>query len=172
DAQRDQAFAREREAFVAEWKPKMAALEEFQKLQARKSDPAALMKALGYSEYDFLEVSQILYGLSKTGQADPKYREHARRLLKDRDLAEKAEAADRRSAELEKKLAERDTAAETERKIDAYRSRIVKTVGDDAPLLRKLIAKSPKATQARIDKAWLELANKDGKLEVDPKKVV
>jgi hypothetical protein len=172
DAERDRAFEQKVHAFNAEMKPRLEALDDFEKLKAKKSDPAALMKALGYSEDDFLEVSQILYGLSKTGQADPKYREHAKRLLKDRDLAEKAEAADRRSAELEKKLADRDTQAETDRKVDAYRARIVKTVGDDAPLLKKRLQTAPKATQARIDKVWLELAKKAGRLEVDPKKVV
>jgi hypothetical protein len=171
DAARDRTFEQKVQAFNAELKPRLEALDEFEKLKSKKSDPVALMKALGYSEDEFLEVSQILYGLSKVGQADPKYREHAKRLLKDRDLAEKADAADRRSAELEKKLADRDTQAETDRKVDAYRARIVKTVSDETPLLKKRLQTAPKATQARIDKVWLELAKNAGKLEVDPKKV-
>lgn len=168
---REKAFAKERDAFVAEWKPKVEAYEEFEKLKQRKSDVAGVLKAIGYVEDDFEDISKILWGLSKTGAADPKNRDAVARMQRERELREEAAAARREAAEVKKMLEQRDEDAEANRRVDAYLGRVTKAIGDETPLVKKRLELAPKSTRRAIEKVAYELAKKAGGF-VDPKKVV
>jgi hypothetical protein len=167
-ADRDRAFARERDAFVAEWKPKIAEYEKFEQLKAKRSDVIAVLKAVGYSDEDFDWIAPVIHGSSKTGAADPKYRDYARRVMQERELKDDAAAARREAAEVKEMLAKRDAQAEADRAVDAYRERVLKAATDETPLLKKRLGLAPKATRAALDKVAVALAKKSGGL-VNPK---
>ncbi len=167
---REKQFAAERDAFVAEWKPKIEAYEQFEKLKSRKSDPAGVLKALGYTEDDFEDVSKMLWALSKTGSSDPKNKDAVARMQANRELREKNEALEARLASLEGKLTTAERAAEENRQVEAYLGRVTKNIGDETPLVKKRMDMAPKSTKKALERVAYELAKKTGGL-VDPKKV-
>jgi hypothetical protein len=170
--ERERAFVAERQAFVAEWKPKFAELEKFNELKSRKSDIGGLLKTLGYTDDEFGETAQILWGLSKEGAADPKYRDHSKRLMENRSLREEVAAARQEAAEAKELQSRRDAETAADRQIDVYRQRVVKTLGDQTPYAKKQMELAPKRTQLALDKIALELAKKAGTgALVDPKLV-
>lgn len=170
-AERDKQFAHERDAFVAEWKPKIDAYENFEKLKARKSDPVSIFKAVGYNEDDYSELSKIFYALSKEGAADPKNREAVSRAIANRELREQNAALEARLAGLEGKLTKQEAEAQASREVEVYVARIAKAIGDDTPLVKKRLELAPKSTRNALDQVALKLSQKAGGF-ADPKKVV
>ncbi len=164
---RDRAFERERESFVSEWKPKIEEYQKFEQLKSKRSDVVGVLKSLGYTDEDFDWIAPVVHGLSKTGAADPKYRDYAKRLMSEREMKEESAAARREAAEVKEMLASRDAQADADRKIDAYRERILKSTSD-TPKLKKQLEMAPKATRTALDRHALKLAEKSGGL-VDPK---
>ncbi len=167
---REKQFVQERDAFIAEWKPKIEEYEKFEKLKSSKSNVAGVLKALGYTEDDFEEASKILWGLSKTGGADPKNRDAVTRMQRERELREQVDAANKRAEAIEAKLAKQETDAEANQKLEAYLGRITKAIGDETPLVKKRMELAPKSTRKAIEKVAYDLAKKAGGL-VDPKRV-
>lgn len=166
---RERAFVQERDAFIAEWKPKIEQYQEFEKAKSRR-DVVGLLKSVGYTEDDYEDAARILYGLSKAGAAKPENREVSKRMLLERELREKVEAAEARAAAIEEKLAKRDSETEANQKLEAYIGRITKAIGDETPLVKKRMEISPKSTRKAIEKVAYELARKTGEL-ADPKRV-
>lgn len=169
-AERDRQFAKERDEFLAEWKPKMEAYEAFEKLKSRKSSPEAILKAVGYSEDDFEELSKIIWGLSKTGSADPKNKEAVARLQANRELRDQNEALQKRLDSIEGKLTQKEKEAESNRRYEQYMGRVEKSVSDETPLVKKRLELAPKSTRHMLVKVAHKLAEKHGSL-ADPKKV-
>jgi hypothetical protein len=165
-------FEQQQQAFVAEWKPKVEAAQEFAKLKARaKSDPAGALMALGIGEDDFEEVSKIFYGLSKTGAADPKNKAAAAALRRERELRERLDASERRFTELEQRLAQRDEETTASQQVDAYMARVEKLAGDDLPFLRESLKHRPKATRARLQQLAYQMARANDGDAVSPRDV-
>lgn len=167
---REKQFAQERDAFIAEWKPKIEEYEKFEKLKGSKSNVAGVLKMLGYSEDDFEEASKILWGLSKTGGADPKNRDAVTRMQRERELREQVEAANKRAEAIEAKLEKLETDSQANQKLEAYLGRVTKAIGEETPLVKKRMELAPKSTRRAIEKVAYQLAQKAGGL-VDPKRV-
>ncbi len=166
------AFDAERKAFVEEWKPKIESAQTFDKLKARaKADPIGVLKQLGVTEADYEEVSKILYGLSPAAAADPKNREAVTRLQRERDLREKIEASDARTAALEERLAKQESDAVQSKKIEQYLGKVAKAVTAETPHTQEMLEAHPKATRVRLDRLAYKMSLKSGDL-VEPKKVV
>jgi len=168
---REKQFAQERDAFVAEWKPKLEEYEAFEKLKGRKTGAIEKqLKALGYTEDDFEDVSKILWGLSKTGAADPKNREAVARMQANRELREKNDALEARLAKLEGDLTSQKTEAQQNQVVEKYLGRVTKAVGDDTPLVKKRLELEPKSTKRALERVAYRLSKKAGEF-ADPKKV-
>jgi hypothetical protein len=165
-------FEQQQQAFVAEWKPKVEAAEEFGKLKARaKSDPAGVLMALGIGEDDLEDVSKILYGLSKAGSADPKNKAAAAALRRERELRLRIDEQERRYAELEQRLAQRDEEQTASQQVDAYLARVEKLAGDELPFLRESLKLRPKATRARLQQLAYQMARANDGDAVSPRDV-
>jgi hypothetical protein len=161
----------EKQQVLAEWKPKIEAAQEFERLKARaKGDPLSVLQALGVGDDDLEEVSQILYGMSKAGQKDPKYKAAAMQLKQNRELREELRTANERIKAIEERTTQ--SAAEQESNAAAlrYLSRVAKSATDETPLLKAELDARPDATRERLRRVALQLHQRDGEMP-DPKKV-
>lgn len=166
------AFEHERDQLVAEWKPRIEAAQEFERLRSRAaSDPAGVLMALGVAEDDFEEVSKILYGMSKAGAADPKNKAAAAALRRERELRQRLEASESGLAELKQQLAARDEESQASQRVGDYLARVEKAATDDTPLLKKSLELSPNATRAKLQELAYRMANKNGGEAVSPREV-
>ncbi len=163
------AFESERDAFVADWKPKIEAAQKFERIP--KHDIIGILKAKGYTEAEYAEASKIIWGHSPEVAADPKNREAVTRLQREREIRERVEASDARTAALEAKLAKQESDAVQSKKVEAYLGKVAKAANDNAPHTKEMLELHPKATRARLDRLAYKMSLKSGDL-VDPKKVV
>lgn len=173
--ERERAMVAKHDAFVAEWTPRVEkALTLEKKFDSMKGsrDLLGILKMLDFPEDMYEEASQELWGLSKTGRADPKYRDAAARLQEKRSLRSQADEANARVKALEDRINEKDAKAEAEAKGQAYMGRVHKAIGDDSPLVKKRLELKPESTQRALAKIALALMEKTGTDQVDPKRVV
>ena len=173
------ALDTERNAFIAEWKPKIEALNAFEKLKGKKSDPVSILRSLGYTDDEFEDAAKIIYGHSKAAAADPKNREAVRQLQEKKELREQVAAAQARTEALEARLNAKDEGAANEAKIATYLGRVTKSVNAEAtPILKEMLELAPNKTRKALDVIASRLATKSGAKNlddairmVDPKKV-
>lgn len=135
-------------------------VEKFEKLSAKaKIDPAAALEALGVEDFDY--AARQAYARTKAQADDPKNREAAARAMREREAGDKLTATEKRIADLERKLEERDQRAQVQRQADEYMAGVTKAAGaagDDTPLLRHFMAKNPEATVQRLRRVAFDLA--------------
>jgi hypothetical protein len=166
------SFEAERDAFVAEWSPKVAKAEKLQRLAAGGAhNVVEILAELGIGEDDLDLVSQLAFAHSKKAASDPKegakYKEYAARTKREREMANEL-------AEVKKKLEEREqretSSVEEQRQIaDAMAyldkvSRTAKKLADKYPLAAKLAAKGGKLATREFSFIAMELKNKTGAL--------
>lgn len=165
------SFEREREAFVSEWKPKIAEYEQFKQLKARgSSDPIAMAEAFGYGEDDLEELSKIFHGYSKAAASDPKWKDYARKLQQERgtrrELAELRASHEKLTSDLAR---ERDEREQTSRR-DEYLGRVARAANDSTPLLKKDLELRGATAREALRRIALAMAERDGDTP-DPRKV-
>jgi len=143
----------------AEVEAQRAEIAEFARLRERaKVDPVAAMRALGITDPADLEyAAKQAYAATK---ADPSNREAAARMMRERESLDKLTATERRIAELEQKLQERDVREQATRHVEAYVSQLSKAAtADGAPaLVKHAMSKSPEKTLQRLRQAAFELS--------------
>lgn len=170
DAARRELETRQR-AFVSEWKPKIEALEQFEKLKARR-DVIGQLKALGYNEESFEDLSRIVYGHSPAAAAEPKNREAVRKLQSERELREQLAELKARDEARDKRDAEREAQATAAREADAYMGKVHKAVSESTPLVQKRLEARPENTRKALGEIAYRLAVKNGGAAVEPARVV
>lgn len=146
------------ERLVREWEPRVAAAQKFEQLAARaKYAPAEVLEALGLSpDDDFEAAARELYARSKAGAKDPKLRDAAGRLQRERERDELLARTSKELAELKQQLEVQKSATATESAVNEYLDRVEKAAAKvEAPLVKHMIAKTPKKARARM----LEVAN-------------
>lgn len=163
------SFEREREQFLSEWRPKIEAYEKLEKAKG-SGDAIAMAESFGYGEDDFEELSKIFHGYSKAAASDPKWKDYARNLQRDRatrrELAETRAELKKLSTDLSR---EREERSQVEQR-DQYLGRIAKSAGDSTPLLQKdLDARGP-ATREALRRIALAMAERDNETP-EPKAV-
>src|ERR1700733_12496996 len=152
-------FESEKQRFVAEWKPKIDAYQEFERLKGRaKSDPVGALRALGVTESDLEEISQVLYGMSPAGQKDPKYRQHAQQLMRERELREELRSTQDQVRELREQTSRAAEQDATSREVQRYIDRCGKSATDDTPLLKRELEARPAATREKLRQVAQKLA--------------
>jgi hypothetical protein len=164
------SFEAERDAFVAEWTPKVAKAEKLQRLAAGGAhNVVEILAELGIGEDDLDLASQLTFAHSKKAASDPKegakYKEYAARTKREREMANEL-------ADVKKKLEEREqretSSAEEQRQIAdgmAYLekvSRTAKKLADKYPLAAKLAAKGGKLATREFGMLAMELTGRDG----------
>ena len=142
-AQRDErrrkdALKAEREALRAEADAERAKIEEqrgsvaaaakaakeFDALKARAAaDPMAaieLLRSLGYDDNAFAAVSHAAWGETPKGREDPRHKENAAKLARDREVGGGLAEMRKEIADLKASLESRDRSAATERAVNGY----------------------------------------------------
>jgi hypothetical protein len=164
-------FDREREAFVAEWKPKVEAAEKFAQLKNKaRYDLVSVLQELGLSEDDFEDGARELYAYSKKGAADPANKAAVARARKERELADEIRELkkwrDEREATDQKRLAEEEQI----RQGKAIVGKIAKAVSDEQPLLKHLLAtnvdRGEEILAAAAGQLWDELGSQPSRKRV------
>lgn len=158
-------LGRERSAFQAETTQLRTAVTRIEGLVARvKIDPAAVLEALGLTADDMEYAGQQCYARGKAAAGKPEYRVAAERAARDRELAEKVAASDKRTADLEAKLAAKESQAAAERDLDAYFDRAFHKATDATPITARLIAKRPRTARAELAATAGQLVAKLGRM--------
>lgn len=151
------AWQAERARIEAADKPDREELEKFRGLKAvAKWNPAAVLEFFGYTEDDFEAASRELYARGKTAAADPKFRDAAAKMQRERQLAGEIDELKRWKIEREKTEKERE-------QHEAQRAQFAKTVEDIGAAAKKLgLPLAQKATPAQLAQVKLDLWNQRG----------
>lgn len=158
-------FQRERDTFATESKQLRERAATYDRHVARaKIDPAGLLEALGLSHDDMEYAAQQCYARSKAAREKPEYAAAARAAAAQREATEKANAAERRIAELEQKLAKGEQQTAVQRELDAYFDRACRKATSATPITKRLIDKRPKTARAELAATAGRLADKLGRM--------
>jgi len=152
------AIAKERAAVEAERKEIEATrkeLEDFKALRARaKYAPGSVLQHLGLSPEDMAAAAYEAWALSPEGAKDPKVKETAARMQREREIAGRAEKADGGVAELRELVAKQNERIEqlTQRTggqpdVEEYLNEVEDAIGDEHPALSRALT-SAKAKAA------------------------
>lgn len=130
----------------------LAQVKRFETLKARaKYDPAGVLSELGLTEDDFEPAARDIYARSKAAAADPKAKDAAIRMQREREANDKLSQLERKHAELEAKLAEKEQQAKYEQAWTGFLGDVGKTAETaEAPLMKAALAKNPTKTQQQI----------------------
>lgn len=146
----------QRELRLAE---RLSRAEEIDRLASRaKYDPGAVMRALGLTDDDFAIVAQALYAESKEGAADPKRKEQAARLLREREQHDKLSAVEKRAIELEQKLERQKQEASAQAEAARYFERMNAAATAKHPLVAHMLKADPDETAQGLVSAYERLA--------------
>lgn len=155
--QRNEKRAREqveqfRAQALAEIKAKEAELSareekarRYEEARARR-DAVAVLEELGFDVEDQLRAAKRIFTSAMAKKEPEKYRDAAERLRREDETVTKQSALEKRIEELNAKL-ERQ---EQERHFEGYFSQVERAVGDDAPIMGKLIKARPDVTRQRV----------------------
>jgi len=162
-------FETERDSFVAQWKPRIEAVEKFEQLKSKLTPytTVEMLTELGMSEDDFEQAAQVIYAHSKKGTADPKNREAIARSKRERELADEVKA-------LKAKVTQREEAEEAEKQTSTIRAEIDRYVGDiekqvttlaaKLPLAAKHLATAPKSAKQALERIADRITKETGNL--------
>lgn len=165
-----QRLAQERASLEQERQQHAVAIQKmhaFDQLAARaKYDMPSVLRALGITDADFEYHAQSLMAYSPKFADKPEYQAAAARAMREREAFDKASAAERRAADVEAKLAERDQAAAAERDLNTLLGRAIRKVAaaDGAPITKALAKSSGKAARDALTYTTAELFQKLGRL--------
>lgn len=131
-------------------------IEKFEALAAKaKLDPVAALEALGVEDMDY--AARQAYAKTKAKADDPANREAAARAMRERESADKLSATEKRIADLEKKLEEREQRATIQRQAEEYMSGVTKAA-EANPLAKHVMAKDPDHANQRLRRIAYDLA--------------
>lgn len=130
--------------------------DEFRKLKERaKLDPVAALRALGIADPAELDyAAKQAYAAAKS---DPGNKEAAARMMREREAAEKIGATEKRLAELEQKIEQREQHATIQRQAEDFMANVMK-IADANPLAKHVIAKDPDHANRRLRQIAYDLA--------------
>lgn len=156
-------FEAERVAFEAERKELAEAKARLSALEAKRHDPAALLLALGYGEDDLEAAARQVYGMSKAAAADPKNRDAAARMARERAQATELEKATARLEALEQRIEQQNQAQAAQLALEQYSAKLTAAASPDAtPLTARQMAANPDRARVALAQLALEMAQEDG----------
>lgn len=145
------SFMAEVEQVKAELAPHMDSVKKYKAaVEKVRTDPVELMRSLGLSEDDFEYAAQQLYNHSKAAASDPKRAQAAAQARREREST--SELAQLR-AEVQAIKAEKQQAAQQqtfEQQKAQYVDHVATNLPAEAPLLKKLLEKSPAKAKAEL----------------------
>jgi hypothetical protein len=172
---RAQMEAKEAELSAREQKyaDKLARLDKIERLAARaKYDPAAVLREFGLTDEDMEGAGQAIYSESPAAKADPRRKEAAAKLLRERENADKLTAIEKRAAELEQKIERQQTEAKMRAEMQRYSDQISQTATTKHPLVAKLLDTDQDDTVAGLGASYERLKAKANGKQPQPSAVV
>lgn len=154
----------EREAFVAEWKPKIDAAERFEALKAKGLNAYNVVEvalSLGMSEEDLEEGARVMFAASAKGKADPKNREALSRSKRERELADEVRELKRWRDDREAGEKQSTEAAANAKAADRYLDGIAKATPAGS-LASHFLETAPDKTRRAFAKIAIALTNRNG----------
>jgi hypothetical protein len=166
-------LARDRAEFERDRDQHKAKLDRFDHLAARAKYAAAeVLEALGLNEDDFEAAAKDLYARSKQFAADPKNKDAAARLQREREERDRLAKNEREVSELKAQLEREKIEARADREIAAFMGTVEKSISEDAsPLVAKQIAKNHARALSALYAVANEIAQRTGAMP-SPKAVV
>lgn len=160
-----QELRRERETIDRDIQAARSEIEAFTKLKDRaRFDAAGVLRALGLTDDDMEPASRQLWALSKAQAADPKNREAAGRMMRERESDDRITKLERELADQKQAAAEAKAHSEAAQKGQAYLASVIKAATDEHPLAKRLIEKSPERSREKFAAIASELFDRDGDL--------
>lgn len=157
---------REQEAFVAEWKPLIQEAQQFKQYAAKvRTNPAAVLMALGLKEEDLDYAARQVHGRSKKAAENPKNREYTDRLERERELEERAINAERLAQQALERLNQTEQQKTEQENLDRYLKGVVQSVqAEEHPLVAKLLKKTPEKARRMLHQTAERLWNETGEV--------
>lgn len=148
-------------------------LRAYQEARERaKYDPAAVLEALGLSEEDFEPAARALYARSKDAAENPKLKEAASRTMRERELYDRVEKAEKALENLQTQIRDEKQTAENEQKVSKFMGDVEKSVDESsAPLVHRLISNLPDKARNQLRQVAEYMVHRDEEVP-DPKDVV
>ena len=167
-----QAARAEVEAERKKLEPVLEQVKRFEALKARAAyEPDKVLAELGVTPDHYEAISRVLWNLRPGAGDDPKTREAAQRLMREREQGDRLSQYEQKLAEMEAKITRQSQQAEFEQHRAKYLDAAIKSAGDATPLFAKLAAANP--TKAR-NVAWAtaeRLLDETGEMP-DPEDVI
>lgn len=170
EAELEQKVQAANENLRKEWEPRIEKAERVERLMASR-DLIALAKEAGYSEDDFADAARMFYAYSPDGAKDPKAKDAAARLRKEREQQARLDKLEKEREE-ERKERERELKqAEQQKHVDTFVGKVTKAVSDKLPLAKAYIAAEPDEARVEIEVIAGRIAQQLGRLP-EPKAVM
>lgn len=135
----------------AEVDAKASSLDELKALARKPGGRMAVLEKLGLAGEDDLEViAREAYANSKAGKADPKNKQYAEQVAKDRGYSSDLEELKGTVRELTEKLETREKQAEAKAFVTEYLDGVVKAIPTTPTLIGKLHATNPGKARAAL----------------------
>lgn len=141
-------------AELSKWK---AERDSFEQMKARaKYDPAGVLAALGLTDEDLEPAARDLYARSKGAQSDPKAREAALKMQREREVSDRVAKIERENAELREQFTQRDQEAAHREAFDSFVGDVKKVANGTTPLFEKAPARANQLVRQVLQEHWAE----------------
>lgn len=159
-------FHQERDAFLEEWKPLVQEAQAFKQYRAKvRTNPAAVLMALGLKEEDLDYAARQVHGRSKKAAENPKNREYSDRLERERELEERAINAERLAQQALERVSQADQQRVEQENLDRYLKVMVKSIqAEEHPLVATMIKKTPEKARKMLHQTAERLWNETGEV--------
>lgn len=156
-------FEAERAAFEAERKELLEARNMLEALRGKKHDPAALLMELGYDEESLEHAARQVYGMSKAAAADPKNRDAAARLAREREQMSALDAVKAELAAVKQQMAAAQQQQAGQQALKEYQAALAQAAAT-APVTAKELANPKYRDRAHraLAALALEMAQEEG----------
>ncbi len=161
-ADRDRQFETQVQRFEAEWRPRVEAVEKFERSKERVNvDPIGVLQSLGLKPERFEHVAQMLYTLSK--KDDPKAQQAAAQLMRERETMDEIESLKKRLGDRDEADKERERQAAVVAQGEKMMAGFVKAASDKTPLAKTYLKSDPDGAKSDIARIAMKLIEETGK---------
>lgn len=160
------------EAKLKELNDKLDKVTRFEELQRRaRFDPAGVMAELGLGDEDFEPAARALWSRSPAAAKDPRTREQAERILREREQHSTVSQLQKELGELRSQIQERDQRERNLQEQRRYLQSAEKVIGDEVPAVRAELSNDPDGARESLWNLASEIYQQTGEVP-EPGEVV
>lgn len=141
----------EQERALAEYKPKLTKLEEYEaRIAAAQDDPIAFLEIGGWTSDKLEQLARLAYAHSPEGAKNPANKVAAHQTKAQRDLEAQVKELKEKQTAWERQVREREEQARIQAQVDNYFATVTKAVSDESPIVKARLAAMPDAARERM----------------------